>query len=244
MTTSGIDSWLRDVVRREGHQHLYQRADDVRAYLKCLELPEESAREIFGRIVGVLASEIETTVQTAAHPGATMNSYLFFRSLEESGRPYRVSQGWARYLDRLIDLLDQFHHTIFEERGWIPLAFDSTTAGRLASPLYHVQGSALRGPRFSVEFDVDLAQLASVLEKVGFYVPQNDLLGFSISDGPSEDSIFCIQDDGCFRALLTGAAKSGDPNAGQILTHFKEDEEPWVAELARRLLVAHFSRAF
>jgi hypothetical protein len=239
---SKIEAWILELVHRDGHQHLYQKADEIVAQLKSQELSQEKARELFGKVVTALASEIETTVGTAAHPGATMNAYGYFRSLEVTGQPYRVSQGWARYLDRLIDLLQQFHHTLFEIRGATPVAFNSTVAGRLASPLYHVRGSTLRGPQFSVEFAVDLARLARVLEEVGFFVPQRDFGGFSNSEGPAEDSMFCIDDDACFRALLTGAAKSKDSQAVSILAFFSNDEEPWVAELAQELLLTYFGR--
>jgi hypothetical protein len=240
MAKPNPESWLRTVRTARGHNHLYEPADELLTLLRSQELPESASQELFARIVAVLATEVEISVRTASHPGATMESYHFFRSLEVTGDDYRVSGGWAMYLNRIFDLLHQFHAVLFAERGRMARSLESGIAASLASPLYEIRGSALRGPSFSVRIDANLTRLCSILETVGYFVPRKDVEMFSDVRGPSEGSIFAIEDDAHFRALLTGAARSRDPNARRMLTYFLDDDEGWVASLAGTLLSAYF----
>ena len=234
------EQWLCTVHTAKGHKHLYEPANELLTLLRSQEVQEGASQELFARIVALLASEVEISVSTASHPGATMESYHFFRSLEVTGEDYRVAGGWALYLNRIFDLLHQFHAVLFAERGRMARSLESGIAASLASPLYEIRGSALRGPRFSVRIDANLTRLCSFLETVGFFVPRKDVEMFSDTQGPSEGSIFAIEDDAHFRALLTGAARSRDPNARRILRYFMDDDEGWVASLADALLSAYF----
>jgi hypothetical protein len=228
--------WINSLGTKPGHEYLYQQENVVSSFIM---LDDNEQEKIYSTIVHALSKEFNDAFREASRPNMfgvfTRRAVAYYANLEKEDRPYVISDGWNRYLKRLVELLFIF----YEASKSKPKPLTKAIAQHLLVPFTNFRGCVPRGPSFFVELPAN-TYLAEYLSKVGFEVPDNQQTMFmngkdGDTDGNNSNCIFFVENDYTWKMLVTGAVKTKDSFASQLLLHYQNDCEHDVRCYAQKL---------